>query len=64
MLPGHSCYIYETWRSKKVGGFKVIIWREVERRKPKSQRHGAGTFYGGVDSSGIALELPPYFSLF
>ena len=27
MVPCHSCYIYEIWRSKEVEGrFKVIIW--------------------------------------
>ena len=29
MLPCHSCYIYGTWRSKEVGGFKTIVWRET-----------------------------------
>ena len=25
----HSCYIYGTWKSKEVGGFKVIAWMEA-----------------------------------
>ena len=29
MLPCHSYYIYGTWRSKDIGGFKVIVWREA-----------------------------------
>ena len=31
----HSCYIYETWRSKEEGGrekgFKVIIWSKLQK---------------------------------
>ena len=33
-VPYHSCFIYVTWRSKEVGkwgGFKVIIWGELQR---------------------------------
>ena len=30
MLPCHNCYVYRTWRSKEVGEFKVIVWREAE----------------------------------
>ena len=45
MLPFHSCYIYGTWRSNKVGGFKVIVWRKTEGGKPQSQR---GAFLWGI----------------
>ena len=38
MLPFHSCYIYGTWRSKELGGFKVTIWREAEGWKPQNQK--------------------------
>ena len=35
MVHCHSCYIYETWRSKEEGGrekdFKVIIWSKPQR---------------------------------
>ena len=48
MRLSHSCYTYGTWRSKEVGGFKVIVWRETEVGKPQSQT-GGSTFYGGVD---------------
>ena len=38
ILPSHSCYIYGTSRSKEVGEFKVIVWREAERWELQSQR--------------------------
>ena len=41
MLPCHSCYIYGTRRSKEVGEFKVVIWREAEEGVGgQSQRRG------------------------
>ena len=61
MLPCHSCYSYWTWRSKELGGIKVIVWREVEGVSHKVKRC---TSYGGVDPSGILSELPSNFSLF
>ena len=56
MLPSHSCYIYMTWRSKDLVGFKVVIGREPI--KPKQEGHN---FYGGIDPSAILSELPTYF---
>ena len=63
MLPCHSCYIYGTWRSKEVGGFKVIVSREAKGGEPESQR-GGDNFYEAAEPSGILSELPTYFSLF
>ena len=65
MLPCHSCYISVTWRSKDIGGFKVIVWREAEVGKPQSQGGGGGCFWGSRPlASGILTELTTYFSLF
>ena len=61
MLPCHSCYSYWTWRSKELGGIKVIVWREAEGVSHKVKRCA---FYGGVDPSGILSELPSSFSQF
>ena len=61
MLPCHSSYVYGTWRSKKIGVFKVIVWREAEGGKPESQGEH---FSGRSDLSGILSELTTYFSLF
>ena len=30
MLPCHSYYSYGTWKNKKLGGIKFIVWREAE----------------------------------
>ena len=30
MLPCHSCYIYETGRSKEVVRINVIVWRNLK----------------------------------
>ena len=42
MLSCHSCYIYGTRRSKEVGEFKVVIWREAEEGGDKVK--GGGKF--------------------
>ena len=64
MLPFYSCYICGTWRSKEVGGFKVIIWRKGE--KPQTR----GPFMGHhkklpreLTTELLYLELPTFFSL-
>ena len=46
MLPCHSCYSYGTWRSKELGGIKVIVKKEAEGVSHKVR---GSTFYGGVD---------------
>ena len=38
-LPCHSCYIFGTCRSKTVGGFKVIVWKEAEVGSHKGGGH-------------------------
>ena len=63
MLPCHSCYIYGTWRSKEVGGLKSPYGEKLKGESHKA-KGGEGTFYGGVDFSGILSELPTHFSLF
>ena len=46
---------------KSYGRIEVIVWKEPEGMGHKVK---GGTFYGGVDLSGILSELPTYFSLF
>ena len=46
MQPCHSCYSYGTWRSKELGGIKVIVKKEAEGVSHKVR---GSTFYGGVD---------------
>ena len=65
----YSCYIYRTWTSKEVSGFKVVIGSEAEGRratlsKGRGERTRRGNFYEGVDPSSILSELPTYLSLF
>ena len=67
MLPCHSCYIYKTWMIKEAGGLKSLYEGKLKGGSHKVKvkvRMGGGTFYGGVDISGIPSELPTYFSLF
>ena len=40
MLPSHSCYIYGISRSREIGEFKVIAWKEAGGEKPQNQRRG------------------------
>ena len=40
MLSCHSCYTYGTWRSREVGRFKLIVWREAKGRMPQSKGRG------------------------
>ena len=47
--------------AKSQGELKFIVWREGEG---VSHNVKGGTFYGGVDPTGILSELPTYFSLF
>ena len=37
---------------------------KLKGKATKSKERIGGTFYGGVDPSGILSELPTYFSLF
>ena len=43
MVPGHSCHIYEIWRSKEVKDalFKVIMWGG------NASHNGEGTVFIG-----------------
>ena len=52
MLPCHICYIYGTWSSKEVEGFKLPYGGKIKglEKTTQSKSEGEGsTFYGGVD---------------
>ena len=62
MLPCHSCYSYGTWRSKELGGFKVIVWMEAEGVSHKKSK--GAPFMGELTPQVFYLNYLHLFSLF